>query len=280
MDRATALQLVVVSKAVFEWIDPIIYRVVVFASVDSTKSFWTAIQTRGPESFARNVKTLVFDGHWWPPDSTILRLIFSACTGVTSLTWWIFYEDVPLYARPDTPSLFPTHLYLFEKYPFAMTCIPCSVTHISLSTEYMARLRTDTLAQIVARCPSLTHICVSDCLPLVFDIYKNGFSEYVNDLLDLVPPTVKVFAMRLTLNRYAEQIQQKRLQDSLAMIKDPRFVPIRTNQFWYQYSLTGIKRHTSLESELNVGANWGSNANADLDIWEFAEQYLRSKAKI
>ncbi|KAF9009322.1 hypothetical protein BDZ89DRAFT_1078526, partial [Hymenopellis radicata] len=262
MDRATALQLVVVSKAVFEWIDPILYRVVVFTSLDGTKSFWTAIQTRGPESFARNVKTLVFDG-------------------VTSLTWWIFYDEVPLYARPDTPSLFPTHLYLFEQYPFASPqYIPCSVTHISLSTEYMARLRTYTLPQIVARCPSLTHICVSDWPSTVtylpaFDIYTKGFSEYVNNLLDLVPPTVKVFVMCLTLKRHAEQ---KCLEDSLAMIKDPRFVPIRTNRFWYQYSLTGLKRYKSLE--FNVGADWGSNANADLDIWEFAEQYLRSKAKI
>ncbi|KAF8991849.1 hypothetical protein BDZ89DRAFT_1054376, partial [Hymenopellis radicata] len=126
MDRATALQLVVVSKAVFEWIDPILYRVVVFTSLDGTKSFWTAIQTRGPEFFARNVKTLVFDGHWWPHHEAILRLIFSACTGVISLTWWIFHDEVPLYARPDTPSLFPTHLYLFEKYPFTTTeYIPC-----------------------------------------------------------------------------------------------------------------------------------------------------------
>ncbi|KAF9011538.1 hypothetical protein BDZ89DRAFT_492128 [Hymenopellis radicata] len=77
-----ALQLAEVSKALFERLvsselryrlDPILYRVV------GTQNLYTAIQTRGPEAFARNdVKTLVFDGHWWPPDSVILHFIFSA----------------------------------------------------------------------------------------------------------------------------------------------------------------------------------------------------------
>lgn len=61
------------------------------------------------------------------------------------------------------------------------------------------------------------------------------------------------------------------------MIKDSWFVPIYTTESWYRFSLTGLACHKPLET--NVDVNWGANVYADLDIWEFAEQYLWSKAE-
>ncbi len=106
-------------------------------------------------------KMLVFDSCWWSLKQPIICLICLACLCVTSITWWMFYDLVLPYACLDTPNLFITHLYLFENFPYTVKCIPCSITHLLLTTEYIVELRANTLPQIIAYCPNLTHICVN-----------------------------------------------------------------------------------------------------------------------
>ncbi|TEB22886.1 hypothetical protein FA13DRAFT_1798470 [Coprinellus micaceus] len=109
-ERRTARRLVVLSRAVQQWIDPILYHTISLSTASSTHALWKTIsESSKPASFyAENVKNLSVSGE---AHTTHLAQVLFVCTGITSLTFWSIpastdsHTDTFFVSPPGSPSL-------------------------------------------------------------------------------------------------------------------------------------------------------------------------------
>ncbi|KAF6752622.1 hypothetical protein DFP72DRAFT_1070192 [Ephemerocybe angulata] len=86
-ERRIAIRLVLVSRAVKEWIEPILYHTVTLSRATSTIAFWRTIafSQKLPSFFAEHVKVMCISEE---AHTAYLTQILLTCSGVTSLTFW------------------------------------------------------------------------------------------------------------------------------------------------------------------------------------------------
>ncbi|KAH7913055.1 hypothetical protein BJ138DRAFT_1099791 [Hygrophoropsis aurantiaca] len=179
-DRLSALRLVVVSKAVQHWIDPLLYQAVHLLDKDACDTFICTISTKGRQFMARHVKTLnVRLPVTLKSDAAEnFQLIVRVCEGVESLC----YTGSSSTSAPtvlqwlDTTKLRPRHLCLGTGYPPPTTKI-YDAANDQLSPFYrgISHLELDDTwawlywASNVHMLPNLTHLAFCPILSDVAD---------------------------------------------------------------------------------------------------------------
>ncbi|KAF9018713.1 hypothetical protein BDZ89DRAFT_1073640, partial [Hymenopellis radicata] len=260
-DRKTALSLVLLSKPVREWIDPIIYRRAVL-TMQNILQFERTIRVRNDTAFfARNVRVLSFNFKQTLEPSQAAAHILSICTGIRSLAW----QTLPT-CFPRTNSMSLTHMYLDEPSSHHMALLPSSVTHLALSAETFNDV--ETLNVMGTRAPNLTHIMLYD-LGVDFD---NHFpAHYIHYLLSNLPSAVKYVIVvfpptpRGGTHSFARFISQ---------LKDPRFVPVCLEARYHRDAIPGLACYAH---DHDIADDWGYRLGKDEDVWTFAEEFARER---
>ncbi|KAF9004492.1 hypothetical protein BDZ89DRAFT_1080485 [Hymenopellis radicata] len=143
-DQSTARQLVLVSKCVRQWIDPLLYRVVEIACAKDCRLFITTIQSRrrtDPGFIADNVKVLCLRRHGLPLSR--VEYILSHCTAVQNL------------AILDTPDKVPSaRIHALENLHYLALSFPKT---IAVDSTFMPlKCRT---SKLLIRLTSIFRLC-------------------------------------------------------------------------------------------------------------------------
>ncbi|KAF9018696.1 hypothetical protein BDZ89DRAFT_1165034 [Hymenopellis radicata] len=260
-DRKIALTLVLLSKTVREWIDPIIYRRAVL-TMENILKFERTVRVRNDVAFfARNVRVLSLAITRSPEYAQAAAHILSICTGVKSLAWHSFSASFP-----PMNSISPTHMSVVEPSSQDMALLPPSVTHLALSAETFKDA--ETLTVMGTRAPNLTHIMLYD-LDVDFDgLFPAHFIHYVLSelasdvkyLIVVFPPTPR--GLTWPFARFISQL------------KDARFVPVCLEARYHRDAIPGLACYAH---DHNVFDDWGYRLGKDEDVWTFAEEFARER---
>ncbi|KAF9029420.1 hypothetical protein BDZ89DRAFT_1065388 [Hymenopellis radicata] len=160
--KTTACAIVLSSKLLRNWIDPILYRTVTLHSTECGAAFAASIEARlGRNSqttfFKRSVKLLSISSHVATADITS---ILNACTGVSTLHLWNLDDveegtDSPMSAH-DLTSL--TVLRYFNCNFMATASLSPTITHIILSYHDASEMQSVNWLDLFGHCPAITHL--------------------------------------------------------------------------------------------------------------------------
>ncbi|KAF8996393.1 hypothetical protein BDZ89DRAFT_807685 [Hymenopellis radicata] len=225
-DRKTALTLVLLSKAVREWIDPIIYRRAVL-TMENILQFERTIRVRNDVAFfARNVRVLSLAITRSPEYAQAAAHILSICTGIKSVAWQSFSASFP-----PMNSISPTHICIVEPSSDDMALLPPSVTHLALSAETFKDAETLTVMDVD----------FDGLFPAHFIHYV--LSELASDVKYLIvvfPPTPR--GLTWPFARFISQL------------KDARFVPVCLEARYHRDAIPGLACYAH---DHNVFDDWG-----------------------
>ncbi|KAF9017742.1 hypothetical protein BDZ89DRAFT_369453 [Hymenopellis radicata] len=239
----TAYSLVLVSKDVREWIDPILYHSVALCTGSQLVAFRDSMISRNDSVFfSRAVKVLCIGdrstGILKYPDPPVddmwlqARAVLKACTGVKCLAVWLGGYDKALHHLTGAGSsgrLRPTHMSLID---IAKHCwhggldvLPNSLTHLNLDCESNQDIEDISWQEIFARCPDLAHISLSGNAVRESSDDSELFS-IVSPVMSQLPVTVATFTM--VIARDPDCQETVRMLEQLATISESsdRFVMV------------------------------------------------------
>ncbi|KAF8999222.1 hypothetical protein BDZ89DRAFT_727309 [Hymenopellis radicata] len=179
-DDSSAYSLVLVSKLVRQWIDPILYHSVALCTSTQLSLFhYSMILRDDPAFFSRAVKVLCIGNQnsrrhaiadIWPWAQDVLEV----CTGVERLAVWLIGRTLELRTfTGNLGRLRPTHMSLIDMTnhgwhggPDCVQVLPNSLTHLNLDCDSNQDIEDIPWQEIFARCPNLAHISLSGYAPL------------------------------------------------------------------------------------------------------------------
>ncbi|KIY64444.1 hypothetical protein CYLTODRAFT_457197 [Cylindrobasidium torrendii FP15055 ss-10] len=223
MDREALVSWVLISKAVKNWLDPILYHTVILSKVEYSQSFVYALVSRAdPGFFSRSVKVFACV-HYALPSSQSITQILKQCRGITTLA---YYLDDPNWDRSDIRRLvaslpklrnFSSILMSYRTYP-EPRALNDGLSGLMLDMNVLERAYYSPLFPLL---PSLTHVLIN---LTHFDRMVSNV-RLVRSLLDFVeatPPTVEVLILHIPhtfVESYAEA-----LESAIHPISEERFV--------------------------------------------------------
>ncbi|KAF9023897.1 hypothetical protein BDZ89DRAFT_146001 [Hymenopellis radicata] len=302
MDRATALTLALVSKTVRQWMEPMIYRSIALPNANKVMAFARVVQSRNdPTFFALNVKTLCIGDiesgggktfETFPHNELhAISLIFSTCTGVESLGYWVIRDVDTPNAQQDILS--PVHQFAFEdlgafhhlthlsildlKARSSLDFLPPRLTHLHVDCfdddENITEVH---WASVFARCNHLTHILLSGRGLNWSIINRSGPRNLLLPLISLLPTTLLLFAVSVVPDEQlflASELPGEKIKlEGLAT--DERVVIIcPQSRFFGQ--IDGLH---CFEKDHNFESDWVYGHEDD--VWEFAESIVASRRSV
>ncbi len=158
-DQSTARQLVLVSKHVRQWIDPLLYRSVEIACAKDCRLFIRTIESRShtdPGFMAKNVKVLCLseDGNSF----SRITYILSHCTAVQNLAIFSTPDNVPfehIYALENLQYLALSLPKAVAYFPF----MPHKVSHLEIT--YPSEENIPIVQSILRASSKLTHLLIT-----------------------------------------------------------------------------------------------------------------------
>ncbi|KAF9017732.1 hypothetical protein BDZ89DRAFT_1074573 [Hymenopellis radicata] len=244
-DGTTAYSLVLVSKVVREWIDPILYNSVTLYTKSQLVAFRASIISRNDSAFfSRAVKVLCIGDRSTATLDT--SSVLKACTCVKCLAVWLVGHDLALHHLTDAGSssrLRPTHMSLTDitKHCWhgGLDVLPNSLTHLNLDC--------------------LSNQDMKD-IPWQESLFRessddNELFSIVSPVMSQLPLTVETFTM--VIARDPDSHETARMLEKLATISEAsdRFVVV-SHDISPHREIRGLhvfeKKHT-FDSEWGVG---------------------------
>ncbi|KAF8999218.1 hypothetical protein BDZ89DRAFT_1082821 [Hymenopellis radicata] len=294
-DRPTAYNLVLVSKVVRQWIDPILHYSVALCMSKELIAFHKSIISRNDNAFfSRAVKVLCIGdrstGGLPPPGPdypnpkvwTWVKAVLNACRGVDRLAVWLIGRDLELdqFTGKSGP-LHPTHMSLLDLTAHGwiarqdcINILPGSLTHLNLDCEGNEDIEDIPWKDIFARCPNLAHILLSG--RAIHDNFNDGelFSHVVDPIVSELPDTIATFSMVVapdTISDRGVHIFEDQL-NTVAKASD-RFVVV-CHDISYRGQIQGL---LAFEKDHTFDSEWGNWR--DMDTWELAEKCVANRKR-
>ncbi|KAF9030085.1 hypothetical protein BDZ89DRAFT_1159479 [Hymenopellis radicata] len=283
--KKDACRLVLVSKVVRSWIDPILYHTVVIHSTIKARRFAVAIRLRNdPSFFRRHIKRLVVY-HESDMDKADLHSLIGVATDVVSLAWWSTIDTLLPYVDKLLRVRYFSLLIELEA-STVHTVLPPNVTHLNVifddvdEAAYINPLPpySPVWIEIFKRCPHLTHIAV-DFYPSTPPPWKRDKYYFVHSALSVAPPTLKAFIilfqgpLTLPLEWDASELG--------SYSKDPRFITVSPDPCYGE--VEGVfcypERRDPMMDWWDVDCTPSLRHWRDPDVWQFADMYLRARAE-
>ncbi|KAF9019063.1 hypothetical protein BDZ89DRAFT_1139581 [Hymenopellis radicata] len=276
--RATACALVLVSRTVRAWIEPILYRVIVLDNVRSRQSFEYAIHVRDdPSFFANTVHTLLIKGDA-AESIELIDHIVSSCDGITALAIWSLSRSA-VAETSISASLNSLRRFATPRLSSAiLSWMPRTITHLKTACEE-AWQQLDMWDGLFRQCPGITHIML-DCDANFWDwcnvFIKEDFINAFQHILSVAPASLEVLVFGVfhsttdwdALCDFALELvafEWKRIEDDRFLVFLPtgiRNVPDRESKEIVRYE-QGREGHELC----------GYRQNGVLDIWELADRH-------
>ncbi|KAF9018278.1 hypothetical protein BDZ89DRAFT_1073979, partial [Hymenopellis radicata] len=292
---ATAYRLVLVSKVVREWIEPILYNSVVICTGSKLAAFHDSIISRNDNAFfSRAVKVLCLGdrstGMLKCPHHSIAaiwpwaRAILEVCTGVQRLAVWLIDHDLELHRfTRNSGRLRPTHMSLDitdHSWDSArldwVKILPESLTHLNLDCGSYQDITDILWLEIFAWCPNLAHVSLSGYAARVRFIDGELFSLIVSPLMSQLPATVATFAVVMpeTWHPYSRD-KDRELENQLDAISEAsdRFVVV-SHDFCPRRQIRGLQ---AFEEPHAFDSEWGRWRGED--TWDLAQKCVANRLK-
>ncbi|KAJ7585680.1 hypothetical protein C8J56DRAFT_126404 [Mycena floridula] len=254
--RPAALGLVLVSRCVQSWIDPLLYRVVQVDDLHQITALARTISTSAkPKSFfSLHVKKLCISLQSGYSDAD-LETIVSACDGVSSFAARGFYKSRQFASHVLNVQSNNTHLTRFSFDPTWADNIDFSlglfrgVTHLEIDLDtQMTAVQRSQLREL----PNLTHLSVRLDEPQIF----------IPQLAPFIPPQTAIL-----------MVWVDELHSMTALGKyDSRFVFATGSAFLWSAVSEEIRDVFIYRSLTDWGKDWGFLPNGEQDIWEIAAE--------
>ncbi|KAF9022887.1 hypothetical protein BDZ89DRAFT_1137075 [Hymenopellis radicata] len=286
MHPPAAVNLVLVSKMVRRWIEPILYRTVELRTFVALQSFSRCISSRNDHTFfARHVKSLclgdMVTGQFLDEPIGILDwdyscAVLTACVGVHRVAFWLVSCNDKLqtfWDETEHPQL--THMSLLDIADQTLTMppfqvLPCTLTHLHLDASFDIQLRLLQWDVIFSRCPQLTHAFVSgECLSVIFHQPSNTFPQVLNRIIDLLPSTLLLFIIGVCPY---QGMQPAAVSATLSQLHAERRVVVISPENHFLNKVDGL---FCFEDKHDLTSDWSSEGH--VDVWEFAENCVAQR---
>ncbi|KAF8157699.1 hypothetical protein K438DRAFT_332684 [Mycena galopus ATCC 62051] len=234
----TITTLILVAKRVCIWIEPQLYRVGIFDTLETIERLQRMLQSKPPEFLRRHVHHMVLTGH--VPQGDMARVL-STCTNVHDLGLWMGSSKTELLDEMRhltniqrlSVNLFDLlggghnfHLPPLEELPFAR------VTHLDAFG-----LIPEKLYPLFGRLPCLTHLAVDD--------YSS-----ISEMMEMVLPSCAVLQLLVVTWRRTDPDTEDSAFSTVG-ISDPRFCTVPAGY--------------------NMKRDWEEGTRGGLDFWRRAE---------
>ncbi|KAF9030081.1 hypothetical protein BDZ89DRAFT_1159476 [Hymenopellis radicata] len=274
-----ASRLVLVSKAVRAWIDPILYHTILIYFADGCATFANTIRSRNdPSFFARHVKRLcVHDDIYNAQD---LRCLLDVLTGLHCLAWWCDTNNLLPYINTSLASTRYLSMMTELDSPLTVeTLLPRNITHLNVKFDELdvpfGNGLTAVWTSVFARCPFLTHVMV-DFYPDSPPGWATDKEQFVRSALSVAPPTLKAFIIEF--QNVTRPSMSWRASEFGPFLTDSRFIIVSPDPC--HSGLEGVVCYPIQHDPL-LDWQYLDATSSDLDIWEFVDTYrLRTRAQI
>ncbi|KAF9017741.1 hypothetical protein BDZ89DRAFT_1074585 [Hymenopellis radicata] len=287
--RPTARSLVLVSKVVRQWIEPMLYYSVALCTSSNLVAFHYSIFSRNDDAFfSRTVKVLCIGNrdtgalasliHPAEQIWTCARAVLEVCTGVQRLAIWLIGRELELRHLPAVSGcLRPTHMSLLDLTDYGwhsrqecVEILPRSLTHLNLDCENHDDIEEIPWQEIFARCPNLAHIIISG--HAVSENFESGelFSLVIAPLIPELPDTVTTLCIMCDPSERVSLFQDQ--LDSIANASD-RIVVV-SEDISFRGQVCGLY---VFEKEHTFDSEWGSWRGED--TWELVEKCVAERKR-
>ncbi|KAF8993339.1 hypothetical protein BDZ89DRAFT_1085808 [Hymenopellis radicata] len=280
-DRNDACRLVLVSKTVHIWIEPLIYHSIVVDSRSAASRLARAFRLRDCNArtfITRFVKQLCVYYHRLDDEADDdLSCLLDMAIDAVSIVWWCKTTALLPYIdrlRPEYFSFADLTLKTVD------TLLPRSITHLNVIfhahylsvAEHLSAQSYESLwRDVFERCPFLSHIMIGFYLsnPPPWASHKITF---IQSVLSTAPPTFKalIIELKTSAGPTLESPLGWNVSDFGASLDDPRFIIVGPERW-----LSDVKGVACYQT----GPDWDYWVYArGRDIWEFADAQLRARA--
>ncbi|KAF9017733.1 hypothetical protein BDZ89DRAFT_1074574 [Hymenopellis radicata] len=285
--RPTARSLVLVSKVVRQWVEPLLYYSVALCTSSNLVAFHYSIFSRNDDAFfSRTVKVLCVGNRDTGALASIIHpaeqiwtcatAVLEVCTGVQRLAIWLIGPELR-HTTVANGCLRPTHMSLLDLtsdygWHSRQECVeilPRSLTHLNLDCENHEDIEEIPWQEIFARCPNLAHIIISG--HAVSENFESGelFPVVVAPLLPELPDTVTTLCITTTF--MCDPSVRNQL-DFITNASDR--VVVVSEDIGFRGLVRGLY---AFEKEHTFDSEWGSWRGED--TWELVEKCVADRKR-